>query len=66
MLHLFDTEGGLIDSPQVFTYSHSRTHDGGLDWHGWHSPTGIRSLTYSADYVAIDGLQANVSPYVSI
>jgi len=45
-------------SSASFTYS--APHDGTLNWHGWHFDTGITSISYSGDFVAVDGLQANV------
>jgi hypothetical protein len=37
-----------------------------LDWHGWHFTNPITSLTYSGDFVVLDGLQANVVPEPAI
>jgi hypothetical protein len=45
---------------ESFTYS--APHDGTLNWHGWHFTTGITSISLSGDFVAVDGLQANVIP----
>ena len=45
-------------SSESFTYS--APHDGTLNWHGWHFQNGITSISYSGDFVAVDGLQANV------
>lgn len=59
MLSFFDAGGGLIGSDS-FTYDHSSNSDGVLDWHGWMSTTAIKSLTYGGDFVANDGLQANL------
>jgi len=44
-----------------FTYF-APDHSGTLEWHGWHFTTGISSITYSGDFVAMDGIQANVIP----
>ena len=44
------------------SFAYSAPHDGTLNWHGWHFATGITSISYSGDFVAIDGLQANVIP----
>lgn len=44
-----------------FTYF-APDHSGTLEWHGWHFTTGISSISYSGDFVAMDGLQANVIP----
>ncbi|MFO1095527.1 MAG: PEP-CTERM sorting domain-containing protein [Planctomycetaceae bacterium] len=54
----FDVFANLIGT-ETFNYSHSANRDGGLDWHGWSSTVGIKSLQYSGDYVVTDGLQAN-------
>jgi hypothetical protein len=32
---------------------------GALEWHGWSSALGISSVSYTGDFVVIDGLQAN-------
>ena len=45
-----------------FTYDHSSGNPGVLEWHGWHSTVGITSVSYSGDYVVVDGLQANPVP----
>jgi hypothetical protein len=47
-------------SSDSFTYQKPDT--GVLDWHGWHSTVGISTISYTGDYVAIDGLQANTMP----
>ena len=44
------------------SFTSSAPHDGILNWHGWHFATGITSISYSGDFVAVDGLQANVVP----
>ncbi len=41
------------------SFSYSRPGDGVLEWHGWNSTVGISSVSYTGDYVVIDGLQAN-------
>jgi len=57
-LSFFDVFNNLIGT-ESFQYSHKGTSDGGLDWHGWSSTTPIGSLSYTGDFVATDGLQAN-------
>ena len=47
-------------SLEGFTYSSPGL--GILEWHGWHFATGITSISYSGDFVVVDGLQANVIP----
>jgi hypothetical protein len=42
------------------SFTFSAPHDGALNWHGWHFGTGITSVSYSGDFVVVDGLQANV------
>jgi len=44
-----------------FTYF-APDHSGTLAWHGWHFTAGITSISYSGDFVVVDGLQANVIP----
>ncbi len=57
----FDSSNALIDSVS-FSYSHAGLFDGGLEWHGWSSTVPIKRITYSEDYVTVDGLQANPVP----
>lgn len=52
-----DVSGNLIGAPN-FTYTRSAQGDGLLEWHGWRSGVPVKSVTYSGDFVAIDGLQA--------
>jgi len=47
-------------SSDSFTYL--KTNTGVLNWHGWHSTVGISTISYTGDFVAIDGLQANTMP----
>lgn len=54
----FDASSTLIDT-ETFNYSHSSTADGLLDWHGWSSTVGIKSIQYSGSFVVNDGLQAD-------
>jgi hypothetical protein len=49
---------GSFDS---FTYF-APDHSGTLEWHGWHFTTGITGISYTGDFVAVDGLQASVIP----
>lgn len=44
-----------------FTYF-APDHAGILEWHGWRFMTGITSISYSGDFIVVDGLQANVIP----
>jgi hypothetical protein len=60
-ISFYDASHNLINSLS-FTYSHSTTQDGGLDWHGWSSSVGIGSVTFHGDYVALAGLQATLPP----
>ena len=60
-VRFFDGIGSLIDV-KTFTYSHSATHDGGLDWHGWVSTSPISSISITANYAFVDGLQATSVP----
>jgi len=51
----------------TFTYNHTQTHDGGLDWHGWSSPIGIKRVVFESSSwypqaIAVDGLQADTVP----
>ena len=48
----------VFSDGSVESFSYSAPHDGTLDWHGWHFTTGITSISYSGDFVAVDGLQA--------
>lgn len=58
-----DATGATIDAI-YFNYSHSNTGDGLLDWHGWRSSIGIKSIVVNnpAWENFMDGLQANVVP----
>jgi hypothetical protein len=54
----FDASDDLLGSDS-FDYSRASTRDGVLEWHGWESTGGgIKKVTISGDYVAMDGLQA--------
>jgi hypothetical protein len=59
-LSFFDAATALIGT-ENFNYSRSTTGDGLLEWHGYHSTIGIKSLSYTGIFVVTDGLQANVS-----
>lgn len=62
VLSFYDAIGGLL-GVETFTYDHEATADGVLDWHGYASTgAGIKTITYTGDFVVIDGLQADVSP----
>jgi hypothetical protein len=52
----------LFSDGSFESFTYSAPHDGALVWHGWHFETGITSISYSGDFVAVDGLQANVIP----
>ncbi|MHC4217339.1 MAG: hypothetical protein ACYSU7_02675 [Planctomycetota bacterium] len=52
----FDLDAAPIDTVTI-EYSHSAGGDGNLDWHGWHSQTPVGSITYSGNFVVIDGMQ---------
>ena len=46
----------------MFQYSHSATGDGLLDWHGWSSTAGVKSVKVSsAMWIVMDSLQASAS-----
>ena len=45
----------------AFLYSRSGPNDGLLEWHGWNSTIGITGVSYTGDFVVIDGLQANTT-----
>ena len=49
----------LLDT-EIFSYSHSATGDGGLDWHGWLSATPVYSITLHGDFLTMDSLQAAI------
>jgi hypothetical protein len=54
----FDASDVLLGSDS-FDYSRASSRDGALEWHGWRSTgAGIKKVTISGDYVALDGLQA--------
>jgi hypothetical protein len=60
-VRFFDQGGAPIGAPIFFSYMRNGAFPGGdgqLEWHGWHSDTPIKSLTFTGDFVAIDGLQA--------
>jgi hypothetical protein len=64
-VRFFDAGGTPIDTPIFFSYTRNGGFsggDGGLDWHGWHSDTAIKSLTFSGAFVVVDGLRANPVP----
>ncbi len=54
----FTFSDGSVDSFSYFAADHSGT----LDWHGWHFSAGITSMSFSGDFAAVDGLQANIVP----
>jgi len=56
---LFDSANLLIETR---TFDDVRPDDGVLEWHGWSSTIPIKRLTYTEDFVVVDGLQANVVP----
>jgi hypothetical protein len=60
-LQFFSPGGSLIEATS-FTYSHSATQDGGLDWHGWVSSQPIGSVSLTGDFLVMDGLQAITVP----
>jgi hypothetical protein len=55
----YDEFGVRIDGLN-FSYSHNTTADGGLDWHGWSSPVGIKAVVVrtTCGLFVFDGLQA--------
>jgi len=56
----FDANGSSVGTEDV-AYSHADTHDGLLDWHGWQSSAGIKSIEITSPLqVMSDGLQAQV------
>jgi hypothetical protein len=59
----YDEFGGLIDSVTI-TYAGTSDDDGDgyvdLEWNGWTSDVGIKTIVYSGDFTVIDGLQANL------
>lgn len=57
----FNESDGLIGT-ELFSYSRSQYGDGLLEWHGWSSTVPISKITYTEDFVVIDGLQANPVP----
>ena len=60
VISFFDVNNFLIDS-LFFAYD-AQIEMGTLIWHGWSSTTDIKSVSYSGDFVVIDGLQANQIP----
>jgi hypothetical protein len=58
---LFGQSAALLDT-ETFTYSHSATGDGGLDWHGWLSTEPVYSISFQGDFLVLDGLQAVTVP----
>jgi hypothetical protein len=48
----------LYSDRSTASFSYLRPDDGVLEWHGWSSSVGISGVTYSGDFVVIDGLQA--------
>jgi hypothetical protein len=65
----YDASDNLIGSA-AFDYSRASSRDGVLEWHGWRSASGggtsggvgIKKITVSGDYVALDGLQVLPEP----
>jgi hypothetical protein len=57
----FGQSAELLDT-ETFTYSHSATGVGGLDWHGWSSAVPVYSVSLQGDFLVTDGLQAVVVP----
>ena len=51
----------LLDA-ETFTYSHSATGDGGLDWHGWVAAAPVYSISLKGDFLVMDGLRAVAVP----
>jgi hypothetical protein len=60
-LNFYDGALNLIGN-ESFTYSRSAYGDGLLEWEGWSSSTAVKEITYSGDYIVIDGLQATQTP----
>ncbi len=57
----FGRSATLLDT-ETFTYSHSATGDGGLDWHGWSSAVPVYSISLEGDFLVMDALQAVAVP----
>jgi hypothetical protein len=57
----FGQSAALLNT-ETFTYSHSATSDGGLDWHGWLSTEPVYSISFQGDFLVLDGLQAVTVP----
>jgi hypothetical protein len=57
----FGQSATLLDT-ETFTYSHSASGDGGLDWHGWSSAVPVYSISLQGDFLVMDGVQAFVVP----
>jgi hypothetical protein len=49
-------------SSETFDYDPIPTGSGNLEWRGWSSTTGLTSVTYSGNFIAIDGIQATPVP----
>jgi len=60
-IKFFGPSASLLDT-ETFTYSHSATGDGGLDWHGWSFATPVSSISLTGDFLVMDGVQALVVP----
>lgn len=46
----------------VESFFFSAQNSGVMDWHGWHSTVGINSISWTSEFIAVDGLQANSAP----
>jgi hypothetical protein len=59
---IFFAQSGSLVGAETFTYSHSATGDGGLDWHGWVFDEPVSSVSLSGSFFVMDGMQAVVVP----
>lgn len=62
-LTFYDVSGRAFDT-ESFDYPGIIGNNGcaDLEWHGWNSEIPVSGISYTGDYVAIDGLQANPVP----
>lgn len=57
-VEFYDSSMVLVGSTS-FSYDHETTMDGILEWNGWNSDVAFRTVTFTGDWMAVDGMQAS-------
>lgn len=64
-MSFFDDLGNLIGStsfPYTRSVAQGYTADGVLEWRGWRFDVPVQSITYTGNFVVVDGMQADLIP----